>query len=116
MKGRVVLVDGTLTPCWSYEEHQELWNKKHKTTGFNAQLISLLDETAVWVSGPLPGKTHDAKAFKETGAADILTNAGAGFGDKTSDAPKLSSGWRKFSCHAAVWVAVAGVGNAVASL
>ncbi len=46
VKGRVVLVDGTLTPCWSYEEHQELWNKKHKTTGFNAQLISLLDGTA----------------------------------------------------------------------
>jgi len=81
-KGRVVLVDGTLTPCWSYEEHQELWNKKHKTTGFNAQLISLLDGTAVWISGPLPGKTHDAKAFKETGAADILKEAGGGFGDK----------------------------------
>jgi len=64
VKGRVVLVDGTLTPCWSYKEHQDLWNKKHKTTGFNAQLISLLDGTAAWVSGPLPGKTHDAKAFK----------------------------------------------------
>ena len=82
VKGRVVLVDGTLTPCWSYDEHQELWNKKHKTTGFNAQLISLLDGTAAWVSGPLPGKTHDAKAFKETGAADILKEAGGGFGDK----------------------------------
>src|SRR6266487_4539481 len=23
VKGRVVLVDGTLTPCWSYEKHQE---------------------------------------------------------------------------------------------
>ena len=43
VRGRVVLVDGTLTPCWSYEEHRELWNKKHKTTGFNAQLIALLD-------------------------------------------------------------------------
>jgi DDE superfamily endonuclease len=51
VRGKVVLVDGTLTPCWSYEDHQELWNKKHKTTGFNAQLISLLDGTAVWVSG-----------------------------------------------------------------
>jgi DDE superfamily endonuclease len=67
VQGRVVLVDGTLTPCWSYEEHQELWNKKHKTTGFNTQLISLLDGTAVWISGPLPGKTHDAKALRETG-------------------------------------------------
>jgi hypothetical protein len=82
VKGRVVLVDGTLTPCWSYEEHQELWNKKHKTTGFNAQLISLLDGTAAWISSPLPGKTHDARAFRETGAADILKEAGGGFGDK----------------------------------
>jgi hypothetical protein len=82
VKGRVVLVDGTLAPCWSYEEHQELWNKKHKTTGFNAQLISLLDGTAAWISAPLPGKTHDARAFEETGAADILKQAGGGFGDK----------------------------------
>ena len=82
VKGRVVLVDGTLAPCWSYEEHQELWNKKHKTTGFNAQLISLLDGTAVWVSDPLPGKTHDAKAFKEAGATDIVKESGGGFGDK----------------------------------
>jgi len=82
VKGRVVLVDGTLTPCWSYEEHRELWNKKHKTTGFNAQLISLLDGTAAWISRPLAGKTHDAKAFKETGAADIVKESGGGFGDK----------------------------------
>jgi DDE superfamily endonuclease len=82
VKGRVVLVDGTLTPCWSYEEHRELWNGKHKTTGFNAQLICLLDGTAAWISGPLPGNMHDAKAFRETGAADILKEAGGGFGDK----------------------------------
>jgi hypothetical protein len=82
VKGRVVLVDGTLTPCWSYEDHQEIWNKKHKATGFNAQLIALLDGTAAWISGPLPGKTHDARAFRETGAAGILKAAGGGFGDK----------------------------------
>jgi len=82
VKGRVILVDGTLTPCWSYEEHRELWNKKHKTTGFNTQLISLLDGSAVWISGPLPGKTHDAKAFRETGADSIVKESGGGFGDK----------------------------------
>jgi hypothetical protein len=31
-RGRVVLVDGTLAPCWSYAEHPELWNGKHQTT------------------------------------------------------------------------------------
>src|SRR2546430_11991263 len=35
-----------------------------------------------WISAPLPGKTHDARAFEETGAADILKQAGGGFGDK----------------------------------
>ena len=30
----------------------------------------------------MPGKTHDARAFEETGAADILKEAGGGFGDK----------------------------------
>ena len=28
VKGRVVLVDGTLAPCWSYAEHPELWNRQ----------------------------------------------------------------------------------------
>jgi hypothetical protein len=45
-------------------------------------LISFLDGTAVWISSPLPGKTHDAKAFKETGAANIVKESGGGFGDK----------------------------------
>lgn len=45
-------------------------------------MISLLDGTAAWISAPLPGKTNDARAFEETGAADILKQAGGGFGDK----------------------------------
>jgi hypothetical protein len=56
VKGRVVLVDGTLTPCWSYEEHQELWNKKHKTTGFNAQLISVSTGLPSGFPARCPGK------------------------------------------------------------
>jgi hypothetical protein len=49
VKGRVCLVDGTITPCWSYAEHNELWSRKHGTTGFNAQLVSLLDGTPVYI-------------------------------------------------------------------
>lgn len=32
-RGRLVLVDGTLWPCWSWEGNPELWAGKYKTTG-----------------------------------------------------------------------------------
>jgi hypothetical protein len=34
------------------------------------------------MSDPLDGKTHDAKAFTHTPAADIVTHSGGGIGDK----------------------------------
>jgi transposase len=82
VKGRVCLVDGTITPCWSYQEQPELWSRKRGTTGFNAQLVSLLNGDAVYVSDPLPGRTHDAKAFADTGVAEIVSHSGGGIGDK----------------------------------
>jgi hypothetical protein len=82
VNGRVCLVDGTITPCWSYEEHRELWSRKHGTTGFNAQLICLLDGNAVYISDPLPGKTHDASAFKGTPCEEIVKSSGGGIADK----------------------------------
>jgi len=82
VKGRVALVDGAITPCWSYAEHPELWSRKKSTTGFNVQLVSLLDGTAVYVSDPLPGRTHDAAAFTETPVAEIIQNSGGAIADK----------------------------------
>jgi hypothetical protein len=63
VQGRVCLVDGIITPCWSYAENDELWSRKHGTTGFNAQLVCLLDGAAIYISDPLPGCTHDAKGI-----------------------------------------------------
>ena len=63
VQGRVCLVDGTIAPCWSYAENDELWSRKHGTTGFNAQLACLLDGAAIYISDPLPGCTHDAKGI-----------------------------------------------------
>ena len=63
VQGRVYLVDGTITPCWCYAENDELWSRKHGTTGFNAQLVCLLDGAAIYISDPLPGCTHDAKGI-----------------------------------------------------
>jgi DDE superfamily endonuclease len=82
VNGRVCLVDGTITPCWSYADHHELWSRKHGTTGFNAQLICLLDGYAVYISDPLPGSTHDATAFTTTPVAEIVAKSGGEIGDK----------------------------------
>lgn len=80
--GRACIVDGTITPCWSYADHAELWSRKHGTTGFNAQLVCLLSGDAVYVSDPLSGNTHDAVAFGETPVAEIVRASGGGIGDK----------------------------------
>jgi hypothetical protein len=82
VKGRVCLVDGTITPCWSYDAHPELWSRKHGATGFNAQLVSLLDGEPIYVSDPLAGKTHDVTAFAETPVAEIVRNSGGAIADK----------------------------------
>jgi hypothetical protein len=82
VRGRVCLVDGTITPCWSYEEHGELWSRKHGTTGFSAQLVSLLDGDAIYISDPLDGRVHDASAFAGTPVAEIVRNSGGGIADK----------------------------------
>ena len=70
VNGRVCLVDGTITPCWSWQDHKQLWSRKHGTTGFNAQLVCLLNGDAIYISDPLPGKTHDAAAFRDTPVAE----------------------------------------------
>ena len=82
VKGRVCLVDGTITPCWSYGDRKELWSRKHGTTGFNAQLVCLLNGDPVYISDPLPGKTHDAAAFTRTPVKEIVKNSGGGIADK----------------------------------
>lgn len=95
VQGRVCLVDGTITPCWSYADHKELWSRKHGTTGFNTQLVSLLDGTPIYVSDPLPGKTHDKKAYDETPVAEIVENSGGGIGDKGYQGTKMGTPRKK---------------------
>jgi hypothetical protein len=80
--GRACVVDGTITPCWSYADHEELWSRKRGTTGFNAQLVCLLGGDPVYVSDPLPGNTHDAVAFAGTPVAQIVAHSGGAIGDK----------------------------------
>jgi hypothetical protein len=82
LQGRGCLAGGTLARCWSYKDHEELRSGKHKSTGFNVQVVCLLDGSAVYISDPLPGKTHDYAAFRETPVAEIILRSGGGIGDK----------------------------------
>jgi hypothetical protein len=81
MAGRVGVVDGSLCPCWSWADAPELYSGKHKTTGHNHQFVCDTDGELMHISDPLPGKTHDAKAFTETSLSDLL-RADNAIGDK----------------------------------
>jgi hypothetical protein len=82
VRGQTVLVDGFLAPCWSWRGTPDLWSGKHKTTGFNSQVISNLAGDVIFVSEPITGHNHDMTALSETGAAEVITAAFSAIGDK----------------------------------
>jgi hypothetical protein len=78
---RVVLVDGTLAPCWSWAGAPDLYSGKHQTTGHNHQIVTDLTGQLLHVSDPLPGSAHDARAIRETGLIEVI-DASNTIGDK----------------------------------
>src|SRR5260370_41517393 len=59
---QTVLVDGFLAPTWSWRDTPELWSGKHKTTGFNGQVIASIRGALKFVSVPVPGHMHTLPA------------------------------------------------------
>ena len=43
------IVDGTLLPCWSWQNRLELYSGKHHTTGVNVQVACTLDGDLAWL-------------------------------------------------------------------
>jgi len=80
-RGRLVLVDGTLWPCWSWESAHELWAGKYSTTGHGGLIISDEFGNIIFVSDPAPGCDHDMKKL-EGEVKEILDLAGAVIADK----------------------------------
>ena len=80
--GRACLLDGSLSPCWSWDGHRELWTRKHGTTGHNFQVITDLDGDILFISDPVPGSVHDSVAITITPVAEILTHSGGTIADK----------------------------------
>lgn len=87
VSGRVCLVDGTITPCWSYQGHDELWSRKKGTTGFSAQLVSLPDGRPVYISEPLAGSVHDAAERHTTPPAPCSSSHSPGVLNNTQTFP-----------------------------
>lgn len=71
---RVVVVDGSLHPCWSWADQPSLWSGKHQRTGHSHQYICDLNGVLLFISDPVLGSTHDAKAFKELNAEGVFTS------------------------------------------
>jgi hypothetical protein len=90
VEGRACLVDGTITPCWSYADHKELWSRKHGITG------STHNWSACWTEprSIFPTRfreTHDKTAFDETPVAEIIRNSGGGIDDKGYQGTSLAT-------------------------
>lgn len=78
-----VIVDGTLIPINRVAVDRPFYSGKHKRHGVNPQVIASPDGTILWVSGQLPGSTHDTAAARIWNILAALRDAGLiALGDK----------------------------------
>ncbi|MBV9730841.1 MAG: transposase, partial [Pseudonocardiales bacterium] len=70
--GRVIIPDGTLIPTRNRAAHPELYSGKRHRSGAAVQILCGTDGRWRHVGEPIAGSTHDVRAFRETGLADVL--------------------------------------------
>ncbi|TDD60903.1 IS5/IS1182 family transposase [Actinomadura darangshiensis] len=71
-----LVLDGTLIPIDRVVADRPFYCGKHRKHGMNLQAIATPDDTIVWVSGALPGSTHDLTAARIRGVLRALQAAG----------------------------------------
>jgi hypothetical protein len=78
LRGRVVLVDGTLVPIGNrttdLPTHLANFSGKRHRAGLNVQVLADLTGCLLAVSTPVPGKTHDRAAFTAAGYDHLLAD------------------------------------------
>ena len=80
-----VVIDGTLIPIDRVAADRPFYSGKHRRHGMNLQVISTPDGDIMWVSGPLPGATHDLAAariwgiLRELAATGLIVLADKGY-------------------------------------
>ena len=82
VSGQTVILDGFLAPCWSWQPVHLTYSGKHRATGFNVQVITTMNGHVLYISSPLPGRTHDMAALSATPAKTILSSAFSVLADK----------------------------------
>jgi DDE superfamily endonuclease/Helix-turn-helix of DDE superfamily endonuclease len=71
-----VVIDGTLIPIDRLAADRPFYSGKHRRHGMNLQVISSPDGEILWVSGALPGATHDLTAARIWGIVSELAASG----------------------------------------
>ncbi len=71
-----VVIDGTLIPIDRIAADRPFYSGKHKMHGVNLQVVASPDGTILWVSGDLPGSTHDTAAARIWNILAALRDAG----------------------------------------
>jgi hypothetical protein len=71
-----VVIDGTLVPVDRLAADRPFYPGKHRKHGMNLQVIASAEGEILWVSGPLPGATHDLTAARIWDIVRELTAAG----------------------------------------
>jgi DDE superfamily endonuclease/Helix-turn-helix of DDE superfamily endonuclease len=78
-----VIIDGTVIPIDRIAADRPFYSGKHKRHGVNLQVIASPNGEILWVSGQLPGKTHDTAAARIWNILAALRDAGLiALGDK----------------------------------
>jgi DDE superfamily endonuclease len=72
VRGRLVLLDGTLVPTGNRTGHDDNYSGKRRRAGLSVQILADTTGCLLAVSTPVAGKTHDRAAFAEVGWEENL--------------------------------------------
>ena len=111
LRGRVVLVDGTLVPIGNRRTdratHLQNFSGKRHRAGVNVQTLADLSGCLLAASAPVPGKTHNRAAFTTAGydtlLADTPTLGDLGYQGTPVIRPRRRPPGRDHPPHTEVW-------------
>ncbi|MFJ1812663.1 MULTISPECIES: transposase family protein [unclassified Streptomyces] len=75
-RAEYVLVDGTLAQCDRVGDARGDCSGKHRRHGVNVQVVTDPDGPILWISGVLPGRTHDLTAARRHRVVDTCRRLG----------------------------------------